>query len=436
MPIITIDCGASFIKAARISEVNGDIEKVEIVKTPTNTGLGQFRIVKTVEIVRSLIHILGEDYDELKIGFSTEMHGFLIADKEGKPITDYISWQDECGNERFGECTYIEAVRRKLNDNEINRTGMPIKAGLPNVNLFYQLNNQLRNIPKDNMFFYTLGDYFIRILSGKEPYIHTTNAAATGIYDLINKDWNYSIINKLGMGGIHFPRITDEPQLVSGKIYNKTVYYYPAIGDQQAALLGSGLKDMHTVSLNFGTGAQVSALCKDIDFSYKYQTRPFFNGVFIRTIPHIPSGRALNVYFNFIKNSICAFSEVNDDDIWNYILKEVKKEQSGNIEIDMSFFTNAITNNVTGSISNIKEKDFTVGNLFLSVFKRITENARNMYDCLKTEQVDTIIFSGGVVRKNELLRTMMMKKFEISNAEVAENETLKGVYMYILNNYM
>lgn len=426
MTIIAIDCGASFIKAARINSENESIECVKIQKTPEADDENS-RIGKTVEIVAELIRKLSYDNEQINVGFSTEMHGFLIADASGKPLTDYISWQDESGYEVFQTTSYVDTVRNLLDKSLISQTGMPIKVGLPSVNLFYQLKNHICHIPQSEMFFYTLGDYVIRALSGKEPYIHVTNAAATGLINLEKRDWNREILKRLEMQEIHFPQITDGNEATECELEGRKVAFYPAIGDQQAALLGSGFIEESDVSLNYGTGAQVSILSKKLTLSEAYQTRPYFGGMYLCTVPHIPSGRALNVYFNFLKNSICEFVHVEDEDIWKYIMKEVQKDSYSSLKIDMSFFTNAVSPNTCGSISNIEETKMTVGNLFSSIYKQMARDAKDIVDRLKTEEINALIFSGGVVRKNSYLRELMLRELNVQKYTVAENETLKGI---------
>lgn len=430
MNIIAIDCGASFIKASRMNSENRNIECIENCKTPGRSR-DTLRIENTISLVRELIDKMSVPGEEIHIGFSTEMHGFVLADKEGHAITDYISWQDESGYELYGEKSYVNYIKDILSKEDVLKTGMPIKAGLPNVNLFYQLENKLEDYQRGDLYFYTLGDYIIRVLSEKEPKMHVTNAAATGLFDIVESKWNKGILQKLGMEEINFPGVIDTNETMECSIDGRIIFFYPALGDQQAALWGSELEDEETVSLNFGTGAQVSVLSNNIILSENYQTRPYFNNMYLCTVPHIPSGRALNVYFNFVKQCIVEFSDVDDDSIWEYILRQAKEIEFPSLEIDMSFFSNAISLKTRGYIDNIEEDTFTLGNLFSSLFRTMSVNAKKAFERLENKDVDKIIFSGGVVRKNCLLRTMMMQEFKIKESIVSENETLFGIYRFI-----
>lgn len=412
---------------------NGEVMKVKIINTPEKTDLlGKFQIEKTLDCVKKLISDLGADEPEFKVCFSTEMHGFIVADVEGRPFCDYISWKNECAREIFRGCSYLDYVKGLLREKEILNTGMIVKAGLPSVNLFYLLNNLLKDIPEEDIYFYTLGDYMIRILSGKAPYIHCTNAAATGLFDIVSNQWNEVIIDKLGMAGVHFPSIYHGEEPIEATIDNHRLLLYPAVGDQQAALLGSEMLNENTLSVNLGTGGQVSILSRTLKLSKNYQTRPYFYGFYLKTLPHIPSGRALNVYFNFIKEVVCHFFQAEDDVIWQYILSSAEQSRRNDMEIDMSFFTNPLTDNTQGSISSIQEGNFNVGNLFRSIYVQMAVNIGKAVSKLDIKEFDKIVFSGGVVKKTSLLRKFILEELKYKGKyDIAENETFKGLYRYL-----
>ena len=192
----------------------------------------------------------------------------------------------------------MQEIERIVDRDEILYSGMPLRAGLPSTNLRYLFQKSYLDKERDNLYFYTLGDYIIKCLSGIEPICHPTNAAATGLFDLRINDWNKKYIKDIGGEKIVFPIIGNEK--IVFRLEGKIVNVLPAIGDQQAALLGAGLNKMNMLSFNLGTGAQVSKLVSKLVCSSEYQIRPYFNGKYLVTIPHIPSGRALNVYIRFL----------------------------------------------------------------------------------------------------------------------------------------
>lgn len=431
MITIAIDIGASFLKGARISSdgaIEAYVEK-DAAPSPEETGL---KIERTLEAVRKLLEELAECHQEYTLAISTEMHGFIIADEQGRPMTDYVSWQTEYGNnfDENGE-TFFAGYCSLAGADWVRRTGMPARAGLPSVNLYFLLKTgRLNDAGSGKVYFYTLGDYLIRKLTGTQPVIHTTNAAATGLYDVVGSRWCKEIIRAIGADGIIFPEVVADNRSAALNIEGKAAYILPAIGDQQAALLGSGLAKESELSVNFGTGAQISVLTDKAELSDQYQLRPFFGGKYLKTIPHIPSGRALNVYIRFIRE-IAQWYGQSGDDVWELVAEKTQAGQDGSLALDMGFFSNPVSKGTRGSIGNIGEEDFSVGNLFSSAFRTMAENVQSLYPRLGLSQPRKLIFSGGVARKNRLFREQVIKYFNPTEGyTVAEQETMKGLFLF------
>lgn len=432
MLFIAIDCGASFTKGALLDE-QGNIQKQISIQTTSQKPIINGIKKNVLEILDTFIM----EEDEYVLGISNEMHGFILTDSNGAEITDYISWQCEYGRRVYEDgVSYKEYIAELLTESEINSTGMQIKDGLPSVNLFYLVNTILQNKKSQQLFFYTLGDYLIYSLSGQQPGCHPTNAAATGIYDIYENKWNSEIIDKLGFKEIIFPCIECNKEIRFER-KRKKIVVYPAVGDQQAALLGAGIKE-RIISFNFGTGAQISVLTTKKEMPQRYQIRPFFNGYYLKTIPHIPSGRAMNVFFRFVKEIARNLNEkITDDVVWKMIWESVNQvnvqDKTECLDIDLSFFANAVTQHETGHISNINETNFTLGNLFLSIFKKMSENAIRLADELTAniEEINEIVFTGGVLQKNKILLNAISVHYNGLPVRMVRNETIEGLYLFL-----
>lgn len=432
MSIITIDCGASFIKGALFED--GVI--IKQIQKHSPVVHGKEEITKTVQIealvplVHDMVLELAEEREEVVLCISNEMHGFLLAYEDGMPYTDYISWQKEYGILGEPEKTPL-AILKDINlADEILYTGMPLRAGLPSCNLLYLYQNGY--LVKPRLFFYTLGDYILKKLSGQEPICHPTNAAATGLFDLRSNNWNHKLLQVVGAQDIIFPVIGSEA--ISFEIEKIKVTAYPALGDQQAALFGAGLTEDNTISFNLGTGAQVSRIVYKPECSKHYQIRPYFDDMYLQTIPHLPSGRALNVYIRFIKGILKAFDrQVSEDEIWEVLLREEKKVTYSSLECDMSFFENPITNTTVGKIENIGEYSLKIGELMYSVFRQMASNFIWAANQIEPDSllIENIVFSGGVARKIERIRNYIIEHYRKDvKVHVAFDETLMGLYKY------
>ncbi len=434
MKTITIDCGASFLKGALIQ--NRKIEKRMQLKSPKVHGDEDIKdpvqVQALVPLVLQMVQELAGTETEVRLCISNEMHGFLLAYEDGRPYTDYISWQKEYSSAKIDGCTSVDRLKQRDTAGDILYTGMPLRSGLPSSNLLYlRRKGYLENVPS-RLHFYTLGDYILRAVSGKEPMCHPTNAAATGLYDLRDNTWNRRLIKAAGGEGIVFPEIGTKAVIFF--IDSLKVHALPAIGDQQAALLGAGLDDIRTISFNLGTGAQVSKLVSKAVLSEKYQIRPYFGDVYLKTIPFLPSGRALNVYIRFLRDILCRFqADVTEDEIWDVLLRAEQEGEESGLSCDLSFYENAATDFRQGSITCIGEYSLTIGNLMGAVFRQMADNFIHAADVMEkdTFAIDRIIFSGGVARKIAKIRDYILEHYKSDvRTETVSDETFSGLYAY------
>ena len=434
MNTIAIDCGASFIKGCRI--LDGELSDQRQVYAPKVHGdadlLEPSQIDALIPLVRQMILDLAGGQASIRLCISNEMHGFLLAYEDGRPYTDYISWQKELGSRPVHETTAQALFTHEADPEDLLYTGMATRAGLPSCNLRYLAESGVLEKAGGPLTFYTLGDYILKALSNQTPMIHPTNAAATGLYDLRTGDWNHRLIAAAGGDTLRFPSV-GEQELVF-QMGTLTVHALPAIGDQQAALLGAGVTDTETLSFNLGTGAQVSRLSKEPACGAGFQIRPYFRGYYIKTIPHIPSGRALNVYIRFIRDVLETYGvKLEDAQIWEGLLRAESEAEDTGLICDMSFFENAITGKTAGSIENIGEYALNLGSLMHAVLRQMADNFIHAADIVEPElcRVNKIIFSGGVAKRIDTLRTYILQHYQsIECVYVATNETLYGLYRY------
>ena len=434
MNIITVDCGASFLKAALFQD--NQLFKEIHRKAPKVHGdediFHPVQICQLVNEVKSALAEMTEGLKEAVVCISNEMHGFLLAYEDGTPFTDYISWQKEFGTEKIEGLSSKEVLESKDYQTEILLSGMPVRAGLPNSNLLYLKRKGYLNQSRVPLYFYTLGDYLIRSITGKQICCHATNAAATGLLDISQGKWNQKLIELAGISELIFPDIGTKG--VDAELGGCKLHFLPAIGDQQAALYGAGMEFVTDLSFNLGTGAQVSKIMNKLCFSPEYQTRPYLDGKFIKCVPHLPSGRAMNVFIRFLQDALVRFGyKVDENMIWDKVLQSVSGTDDSLIGCDLSFFENPLTDHRTGSISNIPEYGFDMVSLFKAVFKQMINNFLQAAERLEPdkENVLRLVFSGGVAKRIPLIREGIERKYEgVQTVIAVNNETLYGLYRY------
>ena len=432
MNTITIDCGASFIKGALFSD--GKIVDRKDISTPSESSVNDVfytgKVENIINGVKAVIREFLKDEKEINVCISNEMHGFILSSDDGTPYTGYISWQKEFGGIKIDDLSSVDILNGEEFRSAIEKTGMNIRAGLPSGNALYLLRSGKLNGKK--MRFYTLGDYIIKRVFGKECDCSESNAAATGLYNLVEKKWNEQLTG-LFSDHLIFPHVgnRDLNVIVDGVKYN----VFPAIGDYQAALLGAGIEKKTDISFNLGTGAQASILSDSLSFSKNYQILPFVGGSYLKRIPHLPSGRALNVYFRFIKDVLGSFDvDIEDNAIWDKFNNSVSQSSQNEMQCSLSFFENPVENRTKGNIDNIGEYDLTFSNLIKLVYDQAADNFIWAADKLvNPDSVERIFFSGGIARRIDDIREKLISHYD-SGVEVIENsdETLLGLYKYSL----
>lgn len=433
MNTIAIDCGASFLKGALFQD-NVIVKRAQR-QSPVvhgNEGLQEpVQINHLLPMVEELILELADDIEDFTLCLSNEMHGFILANQDGSPYTDYISWQKEYGSEVIEGESSVDILSKEEFVEDVLCSGMPLRGGIPSSNMLYLKRKGI--LPSSPIYFYTLGDYIIRILSGLEPICHPSNAAATGLYDLTNSRWNKHLLEVASKENVHFPVVGSSA--LEFLLKNHRVICFPALGDQQAALLGAGFEDEGDISFNLGTGAQVSRLVRDAELSSKYQTRPYFKGFYLKTIPHLPSGRALNVYIRFFQDVLRIFGlNKTDREIWESLLDEEKKCDDTGLRVDLSFFQTPLTDHQVGSIEHIGEHNMTVGSLMKAVIDQMVSNFITIADIVEPDKskIFRLVFSGGVSKRIEAIRSGIISNYRDGiPVIVSEDETLIGLNKYV-----
>lgn len=197
------------------------------------------------------------------LGITGQMHGVLLTDKKRQPVSNLITWQDKRSLEAEGGRTWLARFRARCDDSAVERTGCNPSPGYLAVTLFSL--GQQKQIPAGARHALIFADWAAATLSGTMPVTDRTNAASTGVYDL-EKDYWSGLIEPVGLAQSFFPDVVESGQVVGGltpEFAERTglpvgLSISSAIGDHQAAVLGSLPAGEEAVQVNIGTGGQVS----------------------------------------------------------------------------------------------------------------------------------------------------------------------------------
>jgi hypothetical protein len=212
---------------------------------------------------------------------------------------------------------------------------------------------------------------------------------------------------------VTFPLIVDEIRL-AGVLSGTEVKTYTALADQQVSLFGVDLSQ-NEFAINAGTGGQVAHLVPEI-LSTPGKIRPYFSGKFLETYTHIPSGRFLEKFLNF----------VNDQNIknldWNWLLQRGKLEmfdKTSSHSLDWNFDT--FLEDVTCSLENYE----SVADKF------VTELVKGFIcnlEAIGFTKGDLVVLAGGVATNLKILTEVLIKRFEADIRDSnSEESTLTGL---------
>lgn len=264
---LLIDIGSTNIKWA-ICNKNAEIEKLESVNFPDKLPFPEpYYEVDTNRIIDSLKSIVDEESDCNSVYISTQMHGYILADKKYLPVTNYISWRDG------------RSKNLKVPFSIYKNSGTELKTNLPRVSV-YAISKYQKGLYKYAQHFFTLGSFFAYNLVKKND-THITDACPSGFYTV---------------GGDPVSNFDFKIPIAHRKIkaigkYKKMKVYVP-VGDQQASVLSvDDVEDSYI--LNLGTAAQICCI-EDNYISGDYESRPYFYGKTLCTVTGLIGGHAIS----------------------------------------------------------------------------------------------------------------------------------------------
>ncbi len=403
---VGIDVGTSFIKAAII-----DLDRRALVRTERApfpafvAGLPDgFREVSPSAVmtaVRALSHSFDGDFGGVVL--CGQMHGFILVDRHGEAVSNYVSWLD---SRAVGEDFVLTA-------DELRAVGNEFRPGIAFPMLWWM---RRRGSLPDGATPVSIADFVAAQLCQTAPVMEPTQAAAFGALRLGTLSWHTELIRKAELDSLAWPAVRPSGSVVGEW---RGVPCYAAVGDQQCALAGALLGERE-LSINIGTGSQVAVLTDSI--SDQLQTRPYFDGRLLRTITHIPGGRALSALVGLLAE----IGGVTEEEAW----KKIEIAESTDLRAAISFYPGACGER--GFLENLHEGNMRVGHVFRAVFESMAANYQTCAGRLGGA-VDGIVFSGGVARRLPLVRELTSGALGLpARVSPHEEDTLFGLMVLAL----
>ncbi len=390
-----IDAGSSFIKGAIL-----DLDRLEI-RSPQRVPFPPFveglppgcREVEPGLIVHAVESVLARLREQEPrchgLVLCGQMHGFVLVDAAGEAASNYISWLD-----RRVTAESFEQLRAKLSDSQFRELGNEFRSSIALPMLWWL--KQQGTLPPGTVTPVSIADFVAGQLCQTRPVMDPTQAAAFGGLRLGTTDWYRELIDELDLTAIAWPEVRPTGS-VAGRWQGLPCY--ASIGDQQCALAGALLGERE-ISVNIGTGSQVAMITSSLP-SDRLQTRPYFDGQFLRTITHIPGGRALSALVHLLTE----LGATTEEDAWPRIQAAVAATPTTDVEAGIAFFPGPCGDH--GFLNGLHEDNLHVGPVFRAVFESMAKNCEATARQLDpSRNAERLVFSGGVSRQLEIVRRL------------------------------
>lgn len=422
MTSLLIDFGASRVKSGIVRDDAKEVCDIRVFEPcpPQTTDNGKFEVSATAlsNLFTGILMEYRTSYAVDRILICSEMHGFALLDAENRPVSDYVSWKDE-RDAQADQSAYRSLTSTITPDDYLSTTGMTCTPSMPVVNL-------LRILTERNLAFakvVSLPELIIALAGKPADRGQETLTAGIGLYD-INRHEPFTrlidFIQETTNTSVALNAVTRDGLDIAGEVNGIPVY--TAVGDLQAALLGAD-NNASTVSLNLGTGSQVTCIGLLKKNTSELEVRPFFQGLQAQTITHIPSGRMLNAYIGFLES-------VNPHaDFWS-MLSQVSLDEmlQAPLLFELGVFRSAWRYSGGGRIERIGERNLTVDSYLRSLLKAYVDQyvaALPLFGDIKNR---TVIMSGGIPGKLPVIGKAIEALTGLSvKASQSREETLDGL---------
>jgi sedoheptulokinase len=349
------------------------------------------------------------------IGVTGQMHGAVLVNKHGKPVTKLVTWQDQRGNERMPGTrhSYVEELAERLGGQALELTGGRPATGYGGVTLLRLVTKG--KMPKDTRAL-TIHDYMVYLLTGR-ACIDPTDAASWGIFDAAHSKWlddaakavgvNVSVLPEVLPTGSKAGTLTKDAAVAAGIIAGTPVSV--ALGDNQASFIGSVQSFRDTVLMNLGTGGQMSVPIRHFVRVAGLETRPLAKGMFLLVGASLCGGRAYQIVEHFLADAgEKLFGRKMDGSIYEEMNKLAAKADAncGGLVMNTLFNGTRRDTSLRGTLAGMDANNLTAANFVRAAIGGMIEELAGFYRVAEKAgaKAKHLAGSGNAVRRNPIVQ--------------------------------
>jgi len=273
MTTLGIDLGTGSVKAAILDDegrVLGRASHPYRVRSPRPghaEGDPREWLTSAREVTESVAFGLKER--PTAVGFSGQMHGIVVTDRDLKPLRPAIVWAD---SRAFAEA---EELGRALSTSDLSRLGSPAVTGFAATSIMWLLRNEPDVMAKAA---YVLQPKdWLRAKLGGGVATDPSDASGTLMFDVVDGQWSARILSWLGIdAGLLAPVLASTEHVGQVQLPGLAREIDCVVGaaDTACALAGLGLRPGEGF-VAVGTGAQVVRVLSEPSVDDSLRTHTF-----------------------------------------------------------------------------------------------------------------------------------------------------------------
>jgi len=414
MKAIGLDIGTTSLCGIVLDTQTG--ETLHTINRPNNSTIpsrfGGEKAQNAKLIVSEMLSIaeelIAKEQEIASIGVTGQMHGIVYLDKNGQPVSDLITWQDERGGMPFkdGE-TYAEHLS--------SVSGQRVASGYGSVTHFYNTQNEL--VPKTAVTFCTIQDLVaLALTKGNTPKVHISNAASFGLFDLEHSAFDHASIKNANLSASLFPTVEAKTSLLGRTPDGIPVSV--AIGDNQASVLGSVAEPETSILVNVGTGSQISAVVNGYLSNTKQELRPLTEHNYLLAGSSLCGGRAYSILEKFFRSIAEEITETPIKSAYPAMdrLTADLTPPEDCLQVCTLFSGTRKEPSLRGMIEQIGTENLTMRHLCWGVMQGIVQELHDIYKELQPYLASTptrLVGSGNGIRSNPSLAKLFSETFDL-----------------------
>ncbi len=195
-------------------------------------------IAATEKVIREVADCLANDgYKPDGLAFSSVFHSFVAYDKDGRPLTQLMTWADNRSSDA------VQKMKKSGKDllSVYRRTGCPVHPMYPMTKVAW-LHEERPDLFKNTAFLGSIKDYVFRKLTG-QWVVDRSIASGSGLYNSSKLEWDRDLLAYLHVSESYMPQVVS------------TTYSQPLLGEVARRM---GLPSGIPVVIGAGDGVLVN----------------------------------------------------------------------------------------------------------------------------------------------------------------------------------